>query len=227
MDFSPLPPGRIYQDESHANDKRLFCGTTGTGKTTLALKMLLESKAHWKIVFDPEKQWARRIGGFSATRPADIARALAQSHSVCVDLTDLFRGNKAAQFDWICEFAWQFSGSYRGNKLFVFDDFKDYIPQNDQKFQAHRIAEIAGAGRRRGMDIFALSRTVTEAASSWRAAMSDVYAFQQASGRKADALEDEFGIDSESVQRLKQGEFLHLNVPTGKLLPGKVAIPKK
>lgn len=227
MKCGPVAAGTVYQDEAHDNDKRLFCGTTGTGKTTLALKMLLASPAPWKIVFDPEKQWARRLGGFSATSPTAILQALTQCGAVCIDLTNRFRGSKPRQFAWLCEFLWDFSGSVKGNKLIVLDDFKDYIPSNDTKFAAHRIAEIAGAGRRRGMDIFALCRTITEAATSWRSAMSDVYAFQQASGTKADALENEYGISRDAVCRLRQGDFLHLNVPSGKLIAAKVAIPKK
>jgi DNA polymerase III delta prime subunit len=224
--LQPLPPGRIYQDDSHDNYKVLFCGMTGTGKTTLALKKILTEKHDWKIIIDQDRQWSRRLGGYCVTELRHLPHALAHSRAVCFDPMPHFRGDLQSAFDWICEFVWSFAGQFPGNKLLVMDDFPDMTPISNGEYRKHRLCEIAGNGRRRGLDLYGLCRAYTEACPLFRSAFSELYCFRQPDSTCADWMARN-GFDLETVKRLADGEYLHLNRATGAITRGKVALPRK
>lgn len=220
----------MYQDFTKDNYKRLWLGATGTGKTTHALaelkREIRKGRFDYIFIFDPERQWASRMGCQAADRLDYAVAALEQSGGVCFDPTGLFQGNTIAAAEWFCEWAWNFSGTIPGDKLIVLDDFPDYLPQSNAKYLAHPISRIMGAGRRRGLDVMALARMVTEACPLMRGNFSDYYAFQQPDETCQKNVAG-FGYKLEAVKKLLPGHFLYLQKATGNVLPGKIKLPGK
>jgi hypothetical protein len=224
----------IYQDEAHANCKKFFVGCTGTGKTTLAVQMIREQiEAEYYdyiFVFDYEGQWARRFNSERVTRLDYAIAALEQSGGVFFDPTAIFNGDLWTAFKWFSQWVWDFSGMVPGNKLLICDDFPDYTPKGNDPYMEHPLSKIAGAGRRRGCDIFALCRNVVEACPLFRGSFSDYFAFQQPDEKCAKNVAG-FGFDFQRVLSLKTvpeqyGEYLHLVKATGAVTEGKIVLPK-
>lgn len=218
----------IYQDFAHPNFKLGFTGATGTGKTTLALRLIREwitsGKYDYIFVFDFERQWAKRLGVEATDRIDYAVASIGQSGGVCFDPTRIWNGNIHKAFAWFCEWYWNFCGAFPGDKLLIADDISDYLPKDD--YLNHPMSKLMGAVRRRGGDIMALWRMSTEVSATFRGNFSEYYAFQQPDADCAKNI-SRLGIPLHGLQQLLPGEYFHLEKATGKLTQAKINLPKK
>ena len=221
--MNPEFPRGDYQDRAHEAQFVLWSGISGTGKTTHAIERMKSDKPRFKFVFDHEGQVADELGAYLCTTADECRRAIAGG--CCLfDPTEMFDGNLHAGFEWFAQWVWNFSCSYRGTKSFWADEINDYIPHAPAKFEVHPMQRIMGRGRRRGIRFFGISPALQLLNTTFRMQFTEIYAFQNPDPQCADFLVQR-GVPFEQLERLRDGEFIHLDVKRRIIKPGKVKLP--
>lgn len=226
--------GKIFQSYGHQSSKILWTGGSGTGKTSMVLERVRAAFIAQKhrarkrydhiFVFDHEGQFSDRIPAVAVTGPEMCVRAIAGG-AVCFDPSEMFPGDWQTAFDWFCRWVWDFSGAQPGTKLIVADEIQDYLPHAPARYAAHYFSKICGAGRRRGVDSWAIAPMTKNLCPTYRGQLTEIYAFGQADTTAADDLLN-LGISMETLLALPPGEFVHWQ-KSAPLQRGKIRLPTR
>ena len=162
----PPPPGappNVTAGEAplrHRHDRTMpgrnvtICaGISGTGKSTLGLRYLINGDLSYRFLFDPDPgefnahlgEFADRLGLQPARDVYELSLALCTGW-VAFDPHALFPGRLQEAFDFFCEWAWEKSALLPGNKILVVDEAWAYqTPQGIPAELADHRAERAQA----------------------------------------------------------------------------------
>lgn len=196
----------------------LVAGISGSGKTTFALRYLVNDRGlSYRFCWDADGQISNRLGVPSVQKAEELPLAL-EDGWVVYDPNVMFPGRHAEGFAWFASWVYQQSGTLPGRKVFLVDEVWRYctnvaIPQP--------LAECIQTGRVRGLDcMFATQRPnrLNEAITN---ETSELVAFRL-QGSNALKLVGDLGGDPGQVLNLPPGSFVSWNLQTGSSLSGRV-----
>lgn len=195
----------------------LLAGASGTGKTTFALRYLVNGEFVARFIFDGDGQAAARLRIRPCRSEADCEAALA-SRWVVYDPNSQFPGRHGEAFAWFCGWTFAAAGRGPGRKVLLVDEVWRYC--NNWTLPAE-LAACVQTGRVRELDlIFATQRPnrLNEAISG---EATELVCFWLQGERALKTVEG-LGADSAVVVGLARGEFVAMDTGTGETTRGRL-----
>lgn len=205
----PTNPGVNFQ---HKPTKVLITGGSGCGKTTYFLQRVGDWKAQ-KFIFDHEGEFAHRTKTRACMRVKDFSGPV-----IAFDPAWTFPGKTQQAFAFFCDFAFQYSTRKRGKKLFACDELQKLIGTSKDEIPPE-LCTILETGRRYELDFVAIAQSPNLIHTRVRNQLTEVVCFRQIDERAMRFVES-LGIVNPHT--LKPGEFVRLELNTGKQTKGKV-----
>ena len=112
------------QKSDHPSVKVVCVGTSGTGKTTLFMRLIARVRADWVFIYDhKDGDMSRRWGVPSCSSADDLFEAVgAGKRTVVFNPHEMFPGDSEAGFGFFCRFVWEVGRELRGVKLLIADE---------------------------------------------------------------------------------------------------------
>ncbi len=205
-------------DTSATRAVTLVAGKSGSGKTTFALRYLVNaSDLTCRFVWDADGQIAQRLALPAAETAEELAMAAADGWAI-FDPNQLFPGRHADGFAWFASWCYAMSSRIPGRKLLLVDEVWRYctpqaIPQS--------LAECIQTGRVRRLDCMFATQRPARLNGSITNEVTEAVCFSIREPAGLDRLE-EMGADRAEVMGLHPGAFVAVNVERGGILRGKV-----
>jgi hypothetical protein len=196
----------------------LVCGQSGSGKTTFALRYLVNCKAAVRFVWDADGQLADRLGLPAATTADECEMSLASGWVVFSP--SLSGGEHQAPFEWFCGWAWNAAGRVRGRKVLLVDEVWRYCTSH---VIPRPLAECVLTGRVRELDAFFCTQHPNRINASLTGETTEAVAFALNLPLQIAPLEA-FGHRPDEIRGLKKGEWISRAGPLvarGNLFPDK------
>lgn len=196
----------------------LITGAPGTGKTSFAIRYLLNSRARF-LIFDPEGEFSARLRVQPARSPCDLETGWLAG-LVCFDPVPLFGGDHKSAFEFFCEWSTLMSEKTSAErKILVVDEVWRYCSPNSIP---RELTEITNAGRRRRLELVALSQRPNRLHGDLLASVSECVTFQVGSAASLDCLAREFELSPEEIRSLPRLHFIARNNDSGGILRGSL-----
>jgi len=211
------------QNDHWKGDRRLYCGVTGTGKTTMGAKEFLAEEARWHFVYDPEELFSHRYGG-KPVGQAELREATEAGGLVCYDpsidgIVDYTVGTKKepGALSFFCSFILDIgkSGDLPGRKVVWIDEL-DML--SDTRSYSPDLTGLWQTGRKYEVDIFAVSSC--PASISKRLSFNFITTFRQ-SPPNCEALAP-YGISQEEQMALGTHGWIRVDTRTGHITRSKI-----
>lgn len=201
------------QDFDHRSLKILVTGTSGTGKTTLAQKLLKTEKAFVKFIYDHQGEFSKRFKVPAITDADDLLDKTAKGGYVCFDPIKSFPGKSQLGFDFFCEFVFAECQVIGGRKIFFCDELQKLT---DTANEPEAFLTLCETGRRFKVDIICISQAPNRLHNAIRNQLTQVYTFRQSDDNAIKYLEAN-GFDPAKVRSLsaERHEWLGRNLDTG------------
>lgn len=195
----------------------LICGMTGSGKTTFALRYLLNVRAACRFVFDDLGQVAARLKIPHAATEKECEAALA-SRWVVFNPHRMFPGDAAGAFRWFCQWAFAASQGGAGKKVLLVDEVWRWcsptaIPRE--------LATVAQMGRAEGLELVVATQLPQKIHASLTGQATELVCFRLAE-RLALATVEALGAEPSKVAALPLGAWISYGRITGSQLAGRV-----
>lgn len=195
----------------------LIVGMTGSGKTTFALRYLLNAPAACRFIFDDLGRGATRLKLRPAQTAAELESALA-TRWVLFNPHRMFPGDVKAAFRFFCHWVYHACRRGPGKKLVLVDELwqfctNDSIPRE--------LALMSQTGREENIELVTATQRPELVNESITGACTELVAFRL---QAPDALRTigKLGADREVVASLVPGRFVSLNRLSGAMLGGRV-----
>ena len=188
----------------HRQRRALVTGISGSGKSTLALYLARTWSARWRFVFDPDREFAIKLGWPVAISEPEIFRLAAQFRPVCYDPIPSYGGDLEAALQRFCAVVLAMSRKVNGVKLLCIDEVWKYTGRK----LPPALKAIQHEGRRQEIDTLIVSQQLNDTNAALRGQTTELWAFKQTDRRPLEWL-DEAGFDSEAVKALSHpGGFI-------------------
>ena len=178
----------------------------GSGKTTFALRYLLNVSAACRFIFDFKGEFAARLALPHASTAAQLEAALA-SRWVCFNPHPMFRGDLKAAFAFFCQWAYDAAKRGPGKKVVMVDELWLFCSPNQIPPE---LAALAQMGRAEAVELVALTQTPQKIHASITGQATELVCFRLQEELALDQVE-ELGADREAVQALPLGSFVAWN----------------
>ena len=202
-------------------------GQSGSGKSSLAIRYLLNARLAYRFLFDADAGERRReLGEFAARLGLEPARdevSLAESLCrgwVAYDPWTMFPGAPEQALDWFCRWTFDLCLRLPGEKIIVIDEVWKYCSPNSIPFP---LARIVKEGRKRGLRLLVNIQEPHRLNGRIAAEMSELICFRLTLPRALDWAE-EYGFDRGEVADLAPLRFVARNLDTGGELRGGVKL---
>ena len=195
----------------------LLCGMTGSGKTTFALRFLLNVSAACRFIFDDLGQVASRLKIRHASTGAELEAALA-TRWVVFNPHRMFPGDAAGAFRFFCQWAFDASRRGPGKKVFLADEIWRWCsPQAIPK----ELATLAQMGRAENLELVTATQLPHKIHASLTGSSTELVCFRLDERLALSAVRD-MGADLDAVQALPLGSFIAWNRLSGGRLSGRL-----
>lgn len=214
METSPI------NDLDYNAQRILILGTTGTGKTTCASRLIHLHPADLVLIYDWQAgEFAHRLGVLpSHTRDAVALRIEQGQRIVCYDPQIPFGGDmdqvQADDFAWFCEMAMEVGGQMPGVKLVVIDEAHDLMSVYKIPWP---LRGLLARGRRRRIDTILVASAANAVHSTGRNQVSELYCFK-CTDENALEYPVSLGLDKQEVKDLPKTHFIHKDNESGEML---------
>lgn len=181
-------------------------GMTGSGKTTFAIRYLLNAPYVCRFVFDPTGQMAARFKRSPVSTANEVEAALATGW-VIFNPHRMFPGQMEKAFRWFAKWAYDASCRGRGRKVFCADEIWQY---QDRDKIPHELAMISQTGRVENLELLAITQLPSKISASITGQSTELVCFrldESVELRKVQGL----GADPVAVQNLPLGSFIAYN----------------
>lgn len=213
-----VAPGR-EMNYSHRPSKVVIVGASGCGKTTLWLRMISDSKADFKFVFDSEGEFADR----AKVQPAYLLTELTEQTTAGLAVYDPVRvwpGRSQDAFDFFCDYVLSVSATIRGKKLFCCDELQRFVGSGKEEISPE-LSALLETGRRYELDFLGIAQSANLINTRLRNQLTRIISFRQSDERAVRFLEQN-GFDAEAVRGLKPGQYIDRDLQTGQTKTGRV-----
>jgi hypothetical protein len=146
----------------NVNEVIVVAGRSGSGKSTVANIFLLNEPLTCRFIFDPEGEFAERLGHRACQTLDELAAAIATGW-VIFNPTFLFPGSDVAQtetsqraFESFCGWVWRNAVNIPGRKILLADEIWKFCKPN---FIPVCLRAIVQNGRKRGIGLLATTQT--------------------------------------------------------------------
>jgi hypothetical protein len=190
---------------------------TGSGKTTFAIRYLLNVSAACRFVFDDLGQVAARLKLPHAGTAAQLEAALA-TRWVVFNPHLMFPGDVAAAFAFFCDWAFNASRRGPGKKVFLADEVWRWCSPTSIPRELGALAQM---GRAEGLELLTATQLPHKYHSSITGMSTELVCFRLDERLALDAVQD-LGADRAAVQALPLGSFVSWNRISRARLPGSV-----
>jgi len=179
---------------------------TGSGKTTFALRYLLNVPAACRFVFDDLGQVAARLGLRQAGTAAELEAALA-SRWVVFNPHRMFPGQVVEAFAFFCQWAFDAARRGPGKKVFLADELWRWCSPHALP---RELAQLAQAGRAENIELVTATQLPHKVNGSITGQATELVCFRLDERLALDTVED-LGADRAAVQALPLGSFVSWN----------------
>lgn len=195
----------------------VVCGMSSSGKTSFAIRYLLNVQAACRFIFDDEGQIAGRLGLSHASTANELEAALS-SRWVLFNPHRMFPGKLKAGFLYFCQWAFDVSARGPGRKIFFADEIWRMVTPQDMPYQ---LALVCQTGRTRGMELMTATQLPHKLHSSITGQCTEVVSFRL-DEPLALASVKEMRLNPDEVANLPLGKFLARNRLSGRVLSGRM-----
>jgi len=196
----------------------VVAGCGRTGKSTFALRYLVNAKLDARFIFDPEGEYAQRLQLTPARDLFDLAVQLCRGW-VVFDPHEMFPGQLGEAFTWFC--AWSFACSEKmpGEKVLLVDEVWKYA--NPQKMPIE-LATVCQTGSKRGLGLMVNTQLPNKLNGSLLNECSEFVCFRLQFEKALDVAQ-EFGFDREEIRAMPELQFVS-RTDVGAELRGRIKI---
>jgi DNA helicase HerA-like ATPase len=204
-------------DFSARRSVTIAAGNSGSGKSTFALKYLVNVQVVCRFIFDPEGEYETRLGIPAARTPEELEAALASSF-VIFDPHTMFPGNLQSAFAFFCEWAFAASERAPGRKILLIDEVWRYC---DPRTIPKELALCLQTGRKRGLEMFFCTQRPHLLNGAITNEASEVVSFGLQEPAAIDRMTF-FGFEPDELLILDPGHYTALNCTSGAWMRGRV-----
>lgn len=190
-------------DYRASRDVVLVSGISGSGKTSFCLRLLANTKAPYRFIWDPDAQLSNRLGMPCAQDEAELACAL-ETGWVIYDPNAMFPGRHAEGFAWFAGWVFTSCASLAGRKWLLVDEVWRYC---DPFKIPTSLAECVQTGRVRGLSCVFATQRPNKLNESIINEVTEVVGFRTQGPNALRILQD-LGLDPNRVAELSKGAFL-------------------
>ncbi len=192
-------------------------GNAGSGKSTFATAVILNSLHTYRFIFDQEGESQLRLGFAPAHDAEGLTKQLAQGW-VIFDPWEMFPDSLDEAFDWFCN--WCFDVKEAINReahenkqpfptaLFFVDELQNLVETHQVPRGLRAILE---RGRRQGIDTLLVTQQPNVIHNRTRNQITEIVAFSQVDKNAVEFLED-VGFDGDDIRALPCGSWRLLNM---------------
>lgn len=197
----------------------VVCAGAGqTGKSTFALRLLVNGNYTVRFIFDPENEAAQRLGLEPTRTLYDLAAHLARGW-ILFDPEVLFGGDHATAFESFCEWVFEKSSNIPGEKILWVPEVWKYM--SSQSIPPS-LANCIRTGRKRRLHMIFDSQLANKLHGDLKAECSEFVAFRQTDDKPL-AFCEERGLNREEVKLLPDLHFISRTDQGGELR-GKITL---
>jgi hypothetical protein len=195
----------------------LVCGMTGSGKTTFAIRYLLNEPAACRFVFDDLGQVAARLKLPHASTSAELEAALS-TRWVVFNPHRMFPGDVDQAFRFFCQ--WTFDTARRGpgKKVLLVDEVWRF---NSGHFIPRELATAAQMGRAENLELLCVTQLPHKINASISGQSTEIVSFRLDEHLALDRVE-ELGLNRTEIRGLPLGSFVAINRVSRGILRGKL-----
>jgi hypothetical protein len=195
----------------------VIVGMTGSGKTTFALRYLLNAPAACRFIFDDLGRAATRLRIRPAYTALEVENALA-TRWVVFNPHRMFPGDTKSAFRWFCQWVYDVSRRGQGKKLLLVDE----VWQHQDNMQLPReLALVVQTGREENIELVCATQLPHKINASITGQSTELVCFRVDERLALQCVRD-LKTDPDAVQALPLGQFISYNRLSGGKLAGKV-----
>jgi hypothetical protein len=195
----------------------VIVGMTGSGKTTFALRYLLNAPAACRFIFDDLGRAATRLRIRPAYTALEVENALA-TRWVVFNPHRMFPGDTKSAFRWFCQWVYDVSRRGQGKKLLLVDE----VWQHQDNMQLPReLALVVQTGREENIELVCATQLPHKINASITGQSTELVCFRVDERLALQCVRD-LKADADAVQALPLGQFISYNRLSGGKLAGKV-----
>lgn len=203
----------------HSNKRQVIvcAGVSGSGKSTFALRYLLNAPLTYRFIFDKEAEYSARLSLPLAGDQYAMSLGLCQGW-VLFDPHERFAGRLSDAFAFFCEWAYEISLKLPGEKILVVDEAWRYV--TGRRYPSE-LAECVQSGRKRGLGCMFNTQQPDALHEVIRSECTELVCFKL--GEPYDWPKAK-GFNMSEVMTLPNLQFISRNVDTGSELRGEIKI---
>jgi len=205
-------------DWSLPNCITLVCGQGSCGKTTFALRYLLNVPAACRFIFDDRGQAASRLKlkHCGTARECELA---VPTRWVCFNPHVMFEGHQLKEaFRWFCKWSFDVSKRGPGKKVLFVDELWQWC---DAKSIPVELQNIVITGRVEGLQLLSCTQRPRHFHVDIRAQVTECVLFNMAEPEEIKTLKAYYA-SAHKAASLPRGQFLGYNRESGAELLGRV-----
>lgn len=213
---------------AHPPTKILVSGNAGSGKSTFATAVLLNSPHTYKFIFDQEGESQLRLG-FAPARDEDGLVKQLEHGWVIFDPWEKFPDDLDLAFDWFCDWCFRVKEAINDEAreaqrpfptaLFFCDELQNLVETHQVPRGLRAILE---RGRRQGIDTLLVTQQPNVIHNRTRNQLTEIVAFSQVDKNAVEFLED-LGFDGDDIRGLPVGHWRLLNLRSRKFQWGEIS----
>lgn len=194
----------------------LVCGGSGTGKTSFALRYLVNTNAT-RFIFDADGEFSGRLGLRAGETVAALNLQLGYAW-ILFDPSHLFPGQTAEALAFFADWTWAVAEKLPGRKILVVDELYRY---SDSYRIPVELSTILENGRKRGVEFLTMCHRPNAVHGVVMNQLTEIVAFQLIDTNALDRL-TAVGMNTDGIAGLARGQWLAQNLQSGGRQTGKL-----
>ena len=196
----------------------LAAGCSGSGKTTFAIKHMINSKGvACRFIFDYKGEFEQRLKIRAARTMAELNKALA-TRWVIFNPHKMYAGKINEAFLFFCDWVFRTSQGGKGRKLFYIDEAWKYCTPHKIP---EELATCVQTGRMEGLETFFMTQRPNRLNEAILNEITEYVCFRL-KGENAIETAIEAGIPESIPANLPKGQFYALDLETEAFTTGRL-----